>query len=346
MVKLVYHAYAEIARFVRNHAYLLPLLGFHRPDVPCDDTFRYAVKHLDMANFEAAVAHWAQQELAVLKALLAEKGEGASFDAYAADGKSVRGSRDELKGEKAVQLLSLMHQHYHTVIAQKQLAAKRGEISAAKALFEGMSLVGMVITADALLTQKGITSVIEQQGGRYVLILKGNHRQAQELLAEVFREDLPPQAGRSEHHTSEVRKGWPWRRLELVPTNFGVEGFVGVKQVGKLMRYRYHKRKRQEIHETVYLITNLSPQEADAKQVLTWLRGHWAIENNLHRTRDVQMHEDAYRVRQGHAPRFLATLSNAIIGLLKRRGYDSVKRAAESFRANPTLALDLITRAG
>lgn len=143
-----------------------------------------------------------------------------------------------------------------------------------------------------------------------------------------------------------MRKGWPWRRLELVPTNFGVEGFVGVKQVGKLMRYRYHKRKRQEIHETVYLITNLSPQEADAKQVLTWLRGHWAIENNLHRTRDVQMHEDAYRVRQGHAPRFLATLSNAIIGLLKRRGYDSVKRAAESFRANPTLALDLITRAG
>lgn len=201
-----YHAYAEIARFVRNHAYLLPLLGFHRPDVPCDDTFRYAVKHLDMANFEAAVAHWAQQELAVLKALLAEKGEGASFDAYAADGKSLRGSRDELKGEKAVQLLSLMHQHYHTVIAQKQLAAKRGEISAAKALFEGMSLVGMVITADALLTQKGITSVIEQQGGRYVLILKGNHRQAQELpsgrasgrsLAEVFREDLPP-PGRQE----------------------------------------------------------------------------------------------------------------------------------------------------
>lgn len=174
----------------------------------------------------------------------------------------------------------------------------------------------------------------------YRLVFKGNHRQAQELLAEAFREDLPPQAGSSEHHTSEVRKGWlEERRLELVPTNFGVEGFVGVKQVGKLTRYRYHKRKRQEFHETVYLITNLSPQEANVCQVLTWLRGHWAIEN-LHRTRDVQMKMPPESVRDISLP----CHAIAIIGLLKRRGHDSVKRATEQFQT-PTLALDLIARA-
>lgn len=52
----------------------------------------------------------------------------------------------------------------------------------------------MLITADALPTLKGITAVIEQQRGRYLLVLKGNQQQAQELLAEVFREDLPPSA--------------------------------------------------------------------------------------------------------------------------------------------------------
>jgi hypothetical protein len=41
-----YHGYAETARFVSNHPELLPLLGFERPERPCDDTFRYMLKHL------------------------------------------------------------------------------------------------------------------------------------------------------------------------------------------------------------------------------------------------------------------------------------------------------------
>ncbi len=141
-----------------------------------------------------------------------------------------------------------------------------------------------------------------------------------------------------------MRKGWlEERSLQLVPTNFGVEGFAGVKQVGKLTRCRYHKRTRKETRETIYLITNLSPQEADAQKVLAWVRGHWTIENQVHRTRDVQMQEDASRIRQGQAARVLASLSNAIIGLLTRRGYTSVKQAVELFRAKPSLALNLIS---
>lgn len=75
---------------------------------------------------------------------------------------------------------------------------------------------------------------------------------------------------------------------------------------------------------------------------MAWVRGHWTIENHVHRTRDAQMHEDSSRIRQGQAARVLATLSNTIIGLLARRGYASVKQAVEQFRAKPTLALDLI----
>jgi len=141
-----------------------------------------------------------------------------------------------------------------------------------------------------------------------------------------------------------VRKGWfEERQLELVPTNFGVEGFAGVKQVGRLTRYRYHKSSGKETLETVYLISNLSPEEADAQRVLAWVRGHWTIENHIHRTRDVQMNEDASTVRRGQAPRVLAALSNSIIGLLARRGYTSVKKAVELFRAKPALALNLIS---
>ena len=185
-----YHAYAEMARFVRNHPYVLPLLGFTRPDLPCDDTFRYTIKHLDVERYEACVSQWARQELA---ALGVEEDSG-SLEAYAVDGKTLRGSGDKLTGQQATHLLSLVQQRYRTTIAHEQVAHKRNEISAAKTLFSSVNLAGMVITADALLTQKGITALIERQQGRYLLVLKDNHRQAKELLAEVFREDLPPPA--------------------------------------------------------------------------------------------------------------------------------------------------------
>ncbi len=169
-----------------NPPYLLPLLGFTRAEVPCDDTFRYILKQLDVERYEQALSQWAQQELTELAAQ-EKTNDRSSFEAYAADGKTLRGSGDKLEGQKAVHLLSLVHQHYRTVIAH-----------------------------------------------------------------EWFKE----------------------RQLKLVPTNFAVEGFAGVKQVGRLIRYRYHKRTGQETTEMVYLITNLSPQEADAQQLSIWLRGH------------------------------------------------------------------------
>lgn len=54
------------------------------------------------------------------------------------------------------------------------------------------------------------------------------------------------------------------------------------------------------------------------------------------------MREDASSIRQQHALKVLATLSNAIIGLLARRGFSSLKQATETFCAQPALALDLI----
>lgn len=78
-------------------------------------------------------------------------------------------------------------------------------------------------------------------------MLKGNHQKSKELLAEVFREDLPFQVGSMEHQTSEVREGWfEERSFELVPTSFAVKGFARVKQVGRLKPYRYHKRSAKK----------------------------------------------------------------------------------------------------
>lgn len=68
--------------------------------------------------------------------------------------------------------------------------------------------------------------------------------------------------------------------------------------------------------ETVYGITSLSVEQADASRLLALTRGHWGIENGLHYKRDVTLGEDASRVRQEAAPQVMAALRNSILHLL------------------------------
>jgi predicted transposase YbfD/YdcC len=68
--------------------------------------------------------------------------------------------------------------------------------------------------------------------------------------------------------------------------------------------------------ETVYGITSLSVEEADAGRLLALTRGHWGIENGLHYKRDVTLGEDARRVRREAAPQVMAALRNSLLHVL------------------------------
>jgi len=69
--------------------------------------------------------------------------------------------------------------------------------------------------------------------------------------------------------------------------------------------------------ETVYGITSLSVEQADAGRLLALTRGHWGIENGLHYKRDVTLAEDASRVRRQAAPQVMAALRNSLVHVLE-----------------------------
>lgn len=75
-------------------------------------------------------------------------------------------------------------------------------------------------------------------------------------------------------------------------------------------------------------------------------RAHWAIENGLHRVRDVTLREDACRVRRGSPPRALASLRNAAVYLLRHRGDKNLAAATRELAARPDLAVALLTDPG
>jgi predicted transposase YbfD/YdcC len=98
----------------------------------------------------------------------------------------------------------------------------------------------------------------------------------------------------------------------------------GLKQVLKIEREA--EKKGQKESQVRYAITSLEPR-VGAKKLLSLVRGHWAIENQLFRVRDVTLGEDASQVRKGSAPEVMAALRNTILALLRRSGVTNVAAA-------------------
>lgn len=122
-----------------------------------------------------------------------------------------------------------------------------------------------------------------------------------------------------------------------------------VQQVLRVERWRQQVRRGQVVkteHEVSYAITSVAPHDADARQLLCWLRGHWGIENRIHYVRDVTFGEDAARVRTGAAPQVLAACRNLVLSLLRQADYDNIAAALRTLgrRTPQAVALVLDTR--
>lgn len=95
-------------------------------------------------------------------------------------------------------------------------------------------------------------------------------------------------------------------------------------------------------HEVRYGITSLRAWEAEAAELLQYVRGHWGIENRLHWVRDETMGEDRSQVRSGHAPQVMAALRNSAIALLRLRAESNLAAAMRSLAAHATATLPLL----
>ena len=90
-------------------------------------------------------------------------------------------------------------------------------------------------------------------------------------------------------------------------------GFPHVLQLALLDRIRAHQSGKQEA-ETVWLITSLSPEQANAARLLELARQYWSIENGLHYRLDVSAAEDNCRVCDPVATTVLGILRRAAQG--------------------------------
>lgn len=86
-----------------------------------------------------------------------------------------------------------------------------------------------------------------------------------------------------------------WRGIEVLSIRPEPLGFPHVAQLARVDRIRELKGGRQEV-ETVWLITSLDAEQADAARLLELARQYWSIENGTHYRLDVSAGEDRCRV--------------------------------------------------
>jgi len=114
----------------------------------------------------------------------------------------------------------------------------------------------------------------------------------------------------------------------------------GVQQVFRVERtWRERGHDHRARH---YGITSLPPGRADAAYLFALRRGHWAIENALHRQKDVAFGEDASLIHLGQGPTVMALLRDAALNLLRRAGVRQIAARLRHHAQYPEQAVALV----
>ena len=210
----------------------------------------------------------------------------------AIDGKAVRGAKD--KDGKAPHLVAALAHGIGTVLGQVAVAAKSNEIPAVRDLLKAFAdLAGAVITIDALHTQGDTAQAVLDREADYVMTVKGNMPTLYRQLKKLPWTRIPAASAVSTDHGRRAR-----RTIKVALAPAWIE-FAGAAQVAQLRRTVTKKGKKTV--EVVYLIT--SDRDADPATLAAWVRGHWEIENKLHRASETLRRFMTLRPRCGYGPR-------------------------------------------
>jgi hypothetical protein len=123
------------------------------------------------------------------------------------------------------------------------------------------------------------------------------------------------QAGRTLWEALADIPDWRGRKGRQYPLRAVLSRLAGAAQVGRIHRIREVAGRIR--HETVYVITSLTREQASADPLLALNRRHWSIENSLHWRRDAGLAENASHLRCGNAPQALASMHNTVLRLLQ-----------------------------
>jgi predicted transposase YbfD/YdcC len=279
--------------------------------IPSHDTFTRVFARLEPEQFQTCFVRW-----------IAAVSQRIGGQVIAIDGKVLRRSHDHGIGQAAIDMVSAWAAANHLVLGQVKVTEKSNEITAIPRLLEALEVAGCIVTIDAMGCQTTIAQAIVEQDADYVLALKDNQGQLYEDVQLLFSDlegsqyqayvfDYAKTVEKG-HGRLEIRECWTISDPAVLCHLRGFEKWANLQTVSRIRAQRWIGDDKS--CEDRYHIASLT----GALRVLSAVRSHWGIENELHWTLDIAFNEDQCRVRKDHGPENLAILRHLALNLLKQ----------------------------
>jgi predicted transposase YbfD/YdcC len=278
--------------------------------IPRHDTIARVMSCLSPKALQSCFVSWVQS--------IAKITDG---EIVAIDGKQARHSYDTKNRKAAIHMVSAWACQNGVVLGQQKTDAKSNEITAIPQLLDILELNGCIVTIDAMGCQRDIAKKIREGGADYVLALKGNQSELQEMVSDFLSTAIEKKFSSIEYSQVEDND-YGHGRIEsrtcyAVPLPDYLKEFrndwVDLNSLVCIVSSRESKGLIQQ--ESRYYISSL---EANAAKISHAIRCHWQVENSLHWVLDVTFREDDSRIRRGVAAENMSVMRHLALNLIRK----------------------------
>jgi predicted transposase YbfD/YdcC len=264
----------EIALFARTHRDWLARIVELPEDpgqCPAQDTFDRVFAALDVVALQKCLLAWLNTLHENIQGLIS------------IDGKVAREAMARAGKQGPLTLVSAWASANHLLLGQVAGAPGSSELEAVPRLLELLALEGAIVTLDALSCQQHIVEQIVEQGGDYVIAVKGNQPKLAAAVHKAFEEALLQEPVTAATLLQDDNKG---RREQTrcyvalpVPTNDTVfQEWSNIKSLAMVTR-EYTNAQGEKLSGTRYFISSLQPKVKPLAQAMRCgqLKSWWNI---------------------------------------------------------------------
>lgn len=329
--------FTEMEDFCNHHIDWLKSY-FQLPNgVPSHDTFSRLFSAINPDMFQACFFEWIKSVIEIFPE-----------NVIPIDGKSIRASRRDRKNLRALHIVSAFSCANGISLGQLIVDKKTNEITVIPELLKKICVEGAIVTLDAMGCQKNIAEKIIEQKGDYILRVKANQSGLLEAMETTFKTAQETNFNNmvfysatdevnNDHGRIESRKCIVLPLMYLMMMKLK---WRGLKSLILIISER--ETPTEKTIEYRYYVSSLDPKNPE--KILSSIRSHWQIENNLHWVLDVAYREDQSRIRDENSALNMSWLKKTALGLLKRANNikGSIRRKQLAIWAKPQYLVDIV----
>jgi predicted transposase YbfD/YdcC len=245
------------------------------------------------------------------------------------DGKTIRGAASN-NCDHLLHIVTAYCEQNRLCLGQQIVDDKSNEIDAIPKLLDCLFLEGTIITIDAMGCQKKIAEKIVDKKADYILQVKDNQQDTKEQIDKLFTMN----AVKLSHTGDDFGHGRIERRTcEIITDLTFFDDKSEWKNINSVIKISSKVIDKKTGKETKSERLYISSAKETAEEFNALIRGHWAIENNLHWCLDVIFKEDNALKRMGNSSQNFNLVSKTALAMLDAEKTFKKSKPMKRFKA-------------